>query len=171
MRIAAVAVTLAGLASGQPVITRVEPPNWWTKTTASPVRLLIRGEGLGGAAVTSDLKTSAVKTNSNGTYLFVNVAIARGAKAGSHPLKIETPEGSASAPFELLEPLPPQGRFRGFDNSDFIYLLMPDRFVNGDRSNDDPSVSPGLFDPRAVRVFLFLHAQQLMARSLPRHIR
>jgi hypothetical protein len=40
----------------------------------------------------------------------------------------------------------PAGRFQGFDSDDVIYLLMPDRFANGDPANDEPAVSKGIVD-------------------------
>ncbi|MEO8660989.1 MAG: hypothetical protein ABI693_21145 [Bryobacteraceae bacterium] len=45
-----------------------------------------------------------------------------------------------------MPPLSRVGRFQGFNSDDFVYLIMPDRFANGDPSNDDPVISRGLFD-------------------------
>jgi len=131
-----------------PVITKVDPPYWWVRHSINPVRLLIRGTGLAGASVkttTKGVEVGESHTNSGGTYLFVDVTI----KApGPHPLKITTADGSATAAFEALNPLPHEQRFQGFSEEDLIYLIMPDRFANGDRANDDPAASKGLFRPR-----------------------
>ncbi len=51
-----------------------------------------------------------------------------------------------TADFRLDDPLDLAGRFQGFSADDVIYLIMPDRFANGDASNDDPAISHGLFD-------------------------
>ena len=153
MRLVAFVGLLAGLAQAQPAVTKVEPPNWWTRTTVSPLRVLIRGKDLSGATVSCDLKTANVKTNERGTYLFVDVSIPRNAKAGAHPLTVRTAAGTATAAFELLVPLDPKGRFQGFDNGDVMYLAMPDRFANGDPSNDNPEISKGLFDPQKNRYY------------------
>ena len=56
-------------------------------------------------------------------------------------------------PFELLAPLAREGRFQGFSPDDAIYLIMPDRFANGDPANDDPAVSQGLFDRAKPRYY------------------
>ena len=56
-------------------------------------------------------------------------------------------------PFDVLAPLPPKGRFQGFSPDDFIYEIMPDRFSNGDPSNDNPSQSPGLLDRSKPRYY------------------
>jgi len=130
-----------------PTVSKVEPPNWWPGHTVNSVRVLIHGTELTGATVqASGLKTRNVRVNAAGTYLFVDVEIPRKAKAGSYPLQIQTANGKVAADFRLDEPLSPDGRFQGFSADDVIYLIMPDRFANGDASNDDPAISRGLFD-------------------------
>jgi glycosidase len=143
------AVTLGGA----PIVTKVEPPYWWVRHSINPVRLLIRGSGLSGASVkaaTKGVEVGEPRVNSTGTYLFVDVTIK---SPGSHPLKITTADGSTTAAFEALIPLPREGRFQGFSEDDLIYLIMPDRFANGDRANDDPAVSKGLFDRSKTRYY------------------
>ncbi len=144
------------LADNLPRVTKVEPPNWWPGHTWNPVRLLVRGENLTGAAVESSancLSIDNVKTNQAGTYLFADVTIDPSARPGSYPLTIRTPDGSAPIPFELHAPLSREGRFQGFSSDDVFYLLMPDRFANGDPGNDDPDISRGLFDRRRSRYY------------------
>ena len=92
------------------------------------------------------LQIGLTRVNAAGTYAFVDVSIARNATPGPHPLRLVTAGGEATAPFEVLEPLPRAGRFQGFSPDDIIYLIMPDRFANGDPSNDDPAISRGLFN-------------------------
>lgn len=136
-----------------PVVTKVEPPNWWTGHSINPVRVLIRGSGFTGARATaadSGIEVSNVRVNGSGTYLFADVRILA---AGKHPIRIATRDGSALAPFEVLPPLPKAGRFQGFSPDDLIYLIMPDRFSNGDSSNDDPAISKGLFDRSKPRYY------------------
>ncbi|HVO11110.1 MAG TPA: alpha-amylase family glycosyl hydrolase [Vicinamibacteria bacterium] len=145
----------AALAAGAQV-TKVEPPSWWPGHTINPVRLLVRGAGLGGAAVVScgpGLTAGAVRVNDAGTYLFLDLTIAPDAKPGPRAIAIRTRAGTATIPFELLSPLPREGRFQGFSPDDVIYLVMPDRFADGDPANDDPAVSQGLFDRARPRYY------------------
>jgi glycosidase len=159
VRIARYALTLlpaAVLAAAPPQVTKVEPPNWWIGHSINPVRLLIRGHNLDGAHITAnspDLEVGLTRVNAAGTYAFVDVSIARTAKPGPHPLRMVTTAGEASVSFEVLEPLPRAGRFQGFSPDDIIYLIMPDRFANGDPSNDDPAISRGLFDRKKPRYY------------------
>lgn len=152
MRAALIALTVLP-AFAAPVVIKVEPPNWWTRTTLNPVRLLVRGTGLTGAHVSSDLPVSRVSINNSGTYLFADVTIPESISAGNHPLTIRTANGTTTAPFTLLQPLAPENRFSGYDARDIIYLAMPDRFSNGDPANDDPTNSRGLFDPAKSRYY------------------
>jgi neopullulanase len=140
-----------GAAQTPPEVFKVEPPGWWPSHSINPVRVMIRGRNLEGARVMAAgaAGLSVVgqpKVNSKGTYLFVDVSIAQGARAAGRRLRVTTRGGSTDARFEVLAPLPRAGRFQGITNDDIIYLIMPDRFSNGDRSNDDPAKSKGLFD-------------------------
>jgi len=139
-----------------PEVLKVEPPSWWANHSINPVRVMIRGRNLSGAqveAVGLGIKTGLVRVNQMGTYVFVDVFIDTDAKPGVRTLKIKTPAGTADAPFEVSAPLAREGRFQGFTNDDIIYFIMPDRFADGDRSNDDPAKSPGLYDRSKPRYY------------------
>ncbi len=145
----------AALLMGAPRVEKVEPPNWWLGSTWSPVRLLVRGQGFTGAKVTAKapLQVSRTWANEAGTYLFADVTIPRTAKPGKYPVTIQTADGRCEAEFEVLPALARQGRFRGFGPDDVLYLIMPDRFANGDISNDDPVTSRGLLDRSKGRYY------------------
>jgi glycosidase len=147
-RTVALLALLAGSATAQaPVIEKVDPPNWWAGYSINPVRLLVRGRNLAGARLDCPrLACSGVRVNAAGTYAFVDVTVPRAARPGAYPLTLRTAAGGASVPFTVSAPLPPNGRFAGFGPNDVIYLIMPDRFADGDTTNDDPAVSRGLHD-------------------------
>lgn len=128
-----------------PTVQKVEPPSWWAAHTINPVRLLVRGTNLQGARVSSaksELEPGAVVVNSSGTYLFVSVRINPLAQPGDYPLTLETSAGKSLIPFRINQPLDPAKNFQGITSDDVIYLIMPDRFANGDASNDAPVNSP-----------------------------
>lgn len=146
----------AAFAQSAPQVTKVEPPNWWTGHSINPVRVLVRGRNLTGAsveAVGAGLQTENVRTNATGTYLFVDVRIDAAALPARRQLRITTPQATILAPFEILAPLPRANRFQGFSSDDVIYLIMPDRFADGDQSNNDPPQSRGLYDRRRRRYY------------------
>jgi glycosidase len=136
-------------AQNGPAVLKVEPPNWWIGHSINPVRVMIRGRNLSGASVEAvgpGLKTGLTRINPSGTYLFVDVSIDPQAKPGPRTLRITTVNGTAAAPFEINAPVARAGRFQGFSTDDVIYLIMPDRFSDGDPLNNDPPQSRGLFD-------------------------
>jgi hypothetical protein len=143
--------------SPAPVVSKVEPPSWWAAHTINPVRLLVRGANLHGARVTpqrAGTEASAVVVNPAGTYVFVSVHISVTAAPGDYPLTLETRSGKTSIPFRLNAPLSPATHFQGITTDDVIYLIMPDRFANGDPSNDiPPGAPPAATDRRNPRAF------------------
>jgi glycosidase len=91
--------------------------------------------------------------NAAGTYAFVDVTIPAGTSPGSYPISIRTDGGTVAAPFTVSPALAAAGRFQGFGPNDVVYLIMPDRFANGDPSNDSPPKSPGLIDRTKGRYY------------------
>ncbi len=140
------------LAQAGTAVFNVDPPSWWTGSSLNPVRLMIRGRKLTGARVQvvgRGLRVvGAPKANESGTYLFVDVAIAPNAPAGERNLRITTAMGTTEASFEILAPLTPTQRFQGFSPADVMYLIMIDRFSDGDQTNNDPPQSKGIYDRR-----------------------
>jgi neopullulanase len=139
-----------------PQVAKVEPPNWWVGHSINPVRVMIRGAYLSGGRVDTlgqGTRIGLTRINAAGTYLFTDVWVGSAAEPGPQHLRISTAEGSVEAPFELLVPLSRTGRFQGFSPDDVIYLLMPDRFANGDPSNDEPQISKGLLNRRKARFY------------------
>jgi len=136
------------VAAQAPEILKVDPPSWWIRSTVNPVRLMIHGRNLQGARV--DIQGLRIintpKINDRGTYIFVDVFIAPNAPSGSRSIRVTTPRGSAKSSFEVLAPLNRAGRFQGFSPNDVMYLIMIDRFADGDPSNNDPPQSRGLYD-------------------------
>jgi glycosidase len=135
------------VAAGPPSVRKVDPPSWWPGHTLNPVRLLMRGENLMGAKLISprpDVRPQDVRVNDRGTYLFASLAVDPEAPPGEAPLQLETAAGTATIPFQLLAPLD-QGTFqgaRGINRDDVVYLIMTDRFSNGDPTNDLPAGAP-----------------------------
>ena len=146
---------LAAQAGGPaPVVEKVDPPSWWVPSTVNPVRVMIRGKHLAGATLACGrLTCTNLKVNAAGTYVFADVRIPGTAAPGRYPLTLRTAAGSADASFEITAPLPRRGRFQGFGSDDVFYLVMPDRFANGDPSNDDPARSSGMHDRRQPKYY------------------
>ena len=140
------ALILLFLASTLPLwaqvrVTKVEPPNWWIGLPPNPM-LLISGEGLGGAHVSTSYPGVTVarsEASANGHYLFVWLQVSPSARAGNVSLAITGAAGRSEQQFRLLARQSTAGKFQGLTLDDVIYLIMPDRFADGDPSNDEPA--------------------------------
>jgi glycosidase len=129
--------TVSDVVSAQK-IERVEPPSWFTGMKEPAVQLMVYGKEIGSFDVVTDYPgvkvTTMIKTD-NPNYLFVNLDISTTATPGNVTL-IFTRGKQKLTHYYPLQALP-SGPARGFNSSDVIYLLMPDRFANGDPSNDN----------------------------------
>jgi glycosidase len=143
-------LTLSGLTEAQssPIVQKVEPPNWWTNYTPE-LTLLIRGENLQGSRVetaTRGVSVLSAQSSKNGHYCFIHLDLNSDLRAASAELRLITSSGSTNVPLPLLSRADSHNRFEGFSRDDVIYLIMPDRFADGDPSNDQPSGSTATFD-------------------------
>lgn len=149
--------SLLAVQAQSPVIEKIEPPNWWANYSVNPVRVLVRGQNLQGASVLakqeSGLKTSNVKISQNGHYLFFDLAIAPKTKAGKYKIIVTNQKSSVDFDFEISAKIDRANRFQGYTPDDVIYFLMPDRFADGDISNNDPQKSKGLYDRAKGRFY------------------
>jgi neopullulanase len=149
------AAALVALLAG-PQVDKVEPPSWWPGHSLRTVRVLLSGRELGGARLDGAPGLSVLgspRVNDRGTHVFVDLAIDPAAVPGVRRLRVSTTGGDVDVPFELRAPLARAGRFQGFSPDDVIYLIMPDRFADGDPSNDDPAVSRGMYDRAKSRYY------------------
>ena len=139
-----------------PTVEKIDPPSWWVGSTINPVRVLVRGTNFSNVKVetsTPGLTASNPKTSANGHYLFFDLAIAESVQPGNYQIKITTATGMTNAAFSIFTALPRYGNYSGFSTDDVIYLLMPDRFADGDATNDDPPKSKGIFDRSKPRSY------------------
>ncbi|MEW6509261.1 MAG: alpha-amylase family glycosyl hydrolase [Bacteroidota bacterium] len=120
------------------MIDKIEPPNWWAGMKWNKVQLMVYGKNLTGASAKLDdsrIKVNNVYNAENDSYLFIDIIIPENLPAGNYTLTLKKGSNSAEISFPILKR--EKGvRHQGFSNKDVIYLVMPDRFVNGDVSND-----------------------------------
>ncbi|HEX2714937.1 MAG TPA: alpha-amylase family glycosyl hydrolase [Candidatus Acidoferrales bacterium] len=138
-----------------PTINKVEPPNWWTAFPQSPM-LLLTGENLAGAKITTSypgVQAERVDARPDGRHIFVWLKISTYARPGRVPLSVRVPAGSTTVNFPLLARSAAGGKFQGLTEGDVIYLVMPDRFADGDPTNNEPAQSPGTYDRSLPRAY------------------
>ena len=123
-----------------PKIQHLEPSNWWTGMNEPYVQLLVHGVNI--SEYTPSLKYKGVKLlaihkTDNPNYLFIDLNISSKAKAGIINLAFKSTADQFTQTFEIKNRKPQSAQRQAFNTSDAIYLITPDRFVNGDLSNDN----------------------------------
>ncbi len=122
-------------------IDRVEPPCWWIGMETD-LQLMIHGDRIAGSTVSVDatvkgLSVGKVVSTDNPNYLFVEVKIGNRLEPGSYTFNLVTPDGRQfDFDYILYKRREGSARRESFGPSDAVYLLMPDRFANGDKKND-----------------------------------
>lgn len=120
-------------------IERVEPPFWWVGMQESKLQLLVYGKNISDYKLNlhhQGVKLESVQQVENPNYLFVNLIIDKSASTGILKLNFETKTDSFSYNYELKVRQKRENAQEGLDESDVVYLIMPDRFANGDTKND-----------------------------------
>ncbi len=138
IQILALLILTAQLPAQKQVIERVDPPSWFTGMNDDALQLMVYGTEIGSYDVKTDYPGVEVKTlvrTENPNYLFVNLNISDEAAPGTVTLTFISGKKKLTHSYPLLAR--PEGPARGFNSSDVIYLLMPDRFANGDTTNDN----------------------------------
>ncbi|WP_300434739.1 glycoside hydrolase family 13 protein [Christiangramia sp.] len=121
-------------------IERVEPPNWWLGFEDAELQLMVYGENIGKATLELDypgVSLEQVHRADSPNYLFLDLKISETAKPGNFDLIFKMPDGkNETYNYQLKSRTKPAEDYVGFDNTDAVYLITPDRFANGDPSND-----------------------------------
>jgi len=76
-----------------------------------------------------------------------------GDEVGTAVCRITAPKGTTSFELPLAARTPTLGKFQGLSQDDVMYLIMPDRFANGDPANDEPADAPGSHDRSKPRAY------------------
>jgi glycosidase len=131
---------IAGIHAQDIQIDRVEPPFWWTGMKDPGLQLLVYGNNIGLTTpriLRQEVSMSGFTRVSNTNYLFIELLIRGQAKPVNFRIDFLYSDSVViSRTYELKERRPGSSERRGFNSSDVIYLLMPDRFANGDPGND-----------------------------------
>lgn len=126
--------------TGQVSLERVEPMFWWTGMENKNVQLMVYGQNISDTRINIQypgVHMERVSLVKNANYMFVDLVITEEAKPGSFDM-VFTENGKTKAryTYQLLERSKNSPNREGFNSRDAIYLMMPDRFANGNTAND-----------------------------------
>ena len=140
MLVCALLFPISGLAETSYKIKHLEPAKWWVGMNYHQVELMVHGDNISATQPQIDYAgvqiLSVVKTD-NPNYLFITIDIAANTKPGKFPIHFQV-DGKTQSRFdyEVLAREKNSAQRQGFSPKDAIYLITPDRFVNGDTRND-----------------------------------
>ncbi|TAE51646.1 MAG: alpha-amylase, partial [Bacteroidetes bacterium] len=123
----------------EPAISRVDPPFWWIGMQEKKVELMVYGKRA--SAFKASINYPGVRlvqssTVENPNYLFLELEISAEAKPDTVPVIFEYNGQQIRLEYQLLPPVKDPSAAQGLSPKDFIYLIMPDRFADGDPSNN-----------------------------------
>ena len=120
-------------------INKIDPPYWYAGLQHHELQLMVYGQDIGFSQVSTDYPgvfiTKTVTLESR-NYLIVYLDI-KDAKPGKMQLTFTKDKQQLKQEYELKARAKKGEEHVGFDSSDVLYLLMPDRFANGDESIDN----------------------------------
>jgi len=119
---------------------RVEPPFWWAGMKSADLQLMVHGEKIASADVKISypgVEVVSVTKVENPNYLFVDLKLDQNVQPGKFDILFSTAgKMIGKYQYELKQREKGSAERTGFDGSDVIYLVTPDRFVNGNAAND-----------------------------------
>jgi neopullulanase len=118
---------------------RLEPPFWWTGMENHELQIMVYGDNISESTVSVSypgVKIKEVVKADSKNYLFIYLDIRKSAKPGTVDIVFTHGKTKSVQPYEL-KPRNIKPGALGFTTSDVLYLITPDRFANGDPSNDN----------------------------------
>jgi len=125
----------------QSTIDKIEPPFWWKGMQNSELQLMVYGKNIQNLQPKFDKKGITIKKvhkSESPNYLFIDIEILDSVDKGIFTLIFEEENKVViKYPYEIKERISGSADRKGIDQSDVVYLITPDRFANGDPSNDE----------------------------------
>ena len=136
------ALLCSGLTEGTRAqeIERIEPPLWWTGFEHRELQLMLHGNNISLLTPAVDhagVSIRRVVRVDSPNYLFVYLDIGSAAEPGTFDIAFSEGDYTITRTYELLQKSEDSEHAKGFSSADAIYLIMPDRFANGDPDNDE----------------------------------
>lgn len=121
-------------------LERVEPPSWWIGMEKNEIQLMIYGENISQATPHIDqpgIQLDRIIKVRNPNYLFLEISISDNMQPGNYDLVFIAANGEKIVyNYKLSQKRNRLPDARTVDASDVMYLITPDRFSNGDPTND-----------------------------------
>ena len=119
-------------------IDKVEPPFWWSDMNLSEVQIMFYGKNIAQneVSVSNGLTIKSIQKTENPNYLFVTIDT-KNIMAQEFAFTFKNGKKSFTQNYAVKERRENSKYRKSYDSSDVIYLIMPDRFANGNPNNDN----------------------------------
>jgi glycosidase len=127
------------VSNAQIAADKIEPPHWWVNMENDTLHLIIYGSELKNIEVSLDKKDVEIldtREVSTSNYLFLDLLLNKDTKPEKFVITLKNKKNKTNIEYEFKPRDKSKHQSMGLDQSDLIYLIMPDRFANGDESND-----------------------------------
>ncbi len=119
---------------------RIRPPFWWTEMERDTLQLLIYDKNIRGSGLEirqPGIEVLEVASLESPNYVFATILITSETRPGRFPIMLtRNGEVFKTYLYELKPRVSIPGRVEAVTSDDLMYMIMPDRFANGDSSND-----------------------------------
>ena len=129
-------------ASAPAMVDKIEPPYWWTGMRSDTLQLMVSGKDIAASEVSVDYPGVSLIEDTkidSPDYKILYFKIDPAAKPGEMPLKFKEGKRSETVKYQLRQRTRAAEDHTGFDASDVLYLMMPDRFAEGEAAVKDPN--------------------------------
>lgn len=132
-------VALTALTASAVSVDRIDPPHWWTGMKDTSLQLQVHGSDIREAELSVDYPgvrvDSVVRLDGSPDWQHVYLTIAPDTKPGTMTLRWKEGKKTVTKKYELRQ-RKPNGGGQGFTSADVLYMIMPDRFADGDPKNN-----------------------------------
>lgn len=133
-------IALLGLLSLSPIYSQVttSPSFWWAGMNNPELQIMLYGDDIATSEIrlsSNDIRIKEIVREESANYLFLYLDLTD-APAQNFDITLQKGKEVVTIPYALKERRRIGADINGFDASDVLYLIMPDRFANGDPTND-----------------------------------
>lgn len=120
-------------------IDKIDPPFWYAGMKNAKLQLMVYGQNIGNTSVTVNypgIHINSIDKMDSNNYLLIYLTLDANTKPGKMELIFTKGKKKEKKEYELKKRSKKGEEHKGFDSSDVLYMLMPDRFANGNSTND-----------------------------------
>lgn len=122
-------------------VDEIQPPHWWTGMKSTQLQLQVYGNDIKNTDFSLDYPgvtvDSVARLDGSDNWQYIYLSISPDARPGEMKLTWTSGKEKVVRKYQLRQRKPMKGA-QGFSSADVLYLIMPDRFADGNPANNEP---------------------------------